>query len=1211
MRIRGKLLLGFSAMMLIMLILTSVAYNRMSAIDHQLKTIYNDPYQNYKYIQSLRGQVNTVSRLLANAMIQRESTSANEMKLKSAQSQVLELLEKLSAVRTVDVQESQMSERSAELAKRFMTYVDTVIPMIQGGRYTEAVSLRSSEGLKSQEEFLTFTEQFLSFEEKKIETVFYLSATTFNKSIMWLSILTLAGLLIGVLIIVWTTLSVSRGISTVNTLIKGFTSGQFKALQRIKITSKDELGQVAHFIKDSAAALEERNRNNQLLIQEKEDLSWLKTQVARLTELYSGLTSLEKLAHKFTGEYTPILGAAFSAFYIRDRQNLAYLKLAGTYGYDVSDVKPVRVGEGLVGQSAKDNRRILLNNVKAEYVKIKSGIGETEEVFLLLQPISFEGSVLAVIELAKFHEFTERELDLVGQLAETMGTLMSRLIDRMRVDELLKESQSLTEEAQAQSEELLAQQEELRRSNEELEQKTQALMLSEERLQRQQEELEHSNEELVMKTQLLEQQIRKTDQKHQEVELQKESLEKQAMELAMSTKYKTEFLANMSHELRTPLNSLLILSQLLADNKNGNLDSKQLEYAQTIHSSGSDLLKLIDEILDLSKVETGRMEVYPEEVELEQVATYIERVFSPVAADKRLELIVRLDPKLPKSVYTDEQRLKQILKNLVSNAIKFTKKGYVEVNVLASGNKKIEFKVKDTGIGIAKEKQEMIFEAFRQADGTTSRNYGGTGLGLSISRELAKLLQGQISVTSVENKGSEFTLTLPLYYSMELSSEAAAAAEEQPVVTLPAYHEVIATIAATRKEIQEPAATAMQIQDDRDDLDEEDRVILIIEDDVNFAKVLLDMARQRGFKVLVALQGDHGLTMAKMYTPEAILLDIQLPVMNGWSILHHLKNASGTRHIPVHVITVNEEILQGLSMGALAFLKKPSGREQLEEVFSGIEGFLEKKLKRLLIVEADEEQCRNLEELIGHDDIEITCADTGRIAMELLSGQQFDCMVLDLFLPDMSGFDILDMLRDTHQLQSLPVIIHTNEDLDKKSELKLKKYAESIIIKDVKSPERLLDETALFLHRVEADLPADKREMLRKYQNKEAIFEGKQILLVDDDIRNVFAISSILEANGMEVAFAENGKEALEHLNGTVPYDLVLMDVMMPEMDGYEAMRLIRQHPKFEKLPIIALTAKAMKEDRQKCIEAGASDYVIKPIQNEQLLSLMRVWLYK
>ena len=637
--------------------------------------------------------------------------------------------------------------------------------------------------------------------------------------------------------------------------------------------------------------------------------------------------------------------------------------------------------------------------------------------------------------------------------------------------------------------------------------------------------------------------------------------------------------------------------------------------------SGADLLKMIDEILDLSKVDAGKMDINQEMVKLTNLDEFVQQNFKPLADKNQIELHVEYGTDLPEEIMTDDHRVKQIIRNLFTNAIKFTSKGSINFCISRADSSDlpcmlnedldyIALAVKDTGIGIPSDKLELIFEAFQQVDGTTSRKYGGTGLGLSISRELAALLGGCITVDSKEGEGSCFTLFLPIDSANEVFSGEKEAAASTTEALIPRRMHRIDTDFSNNMKLEPKIMINEPIKDDRDNLGDEDKVILIIEDDVHFASILLDMARERGFKALIATQGDVGLQMAQDYLPSAIILDIQLPVMDGWSIMGVLKNSALTRHIPVHIVSVVDDVKQGLRLGAIAYLQKPSSKDSLEKAFSYIESYTENSLKHLLIVEDDDVQRNAIIEFIDHDDVAITAASSGKDALKELHKQKYDCMVLDLMLTDMTGFELLDQIREDEQLADLPIIIYTGKELNTKEEMILRKYAESIIIKDVRSPERLLDETTLFLHRVEANLPEDKREILQKLHNKEALFENKKILLVDDDIRNVFALSSVLESYHMEVVFAENGRDALEILDKQPDFDLVLMDMMMPEMDGYEAMRQIRQIPEFQKLPIIALTAKAMKEDRSKCIEAGASDYVKKPIQTEQLLSLMRVWLY-
>ncbi|HEU4747584.1 MAG TPA: response regulator, partial [Gemmatimonadaceae bacterium] len=850
----------------------------------------------------------------------------------------------------------------------------------------------------------------------------------------------------------------------------------------------------------------------------------------------------------------------------------------------------------------------------------------------------------------------------LDQLAETVGVVINMIAANMRTAELLEQSQSLTLELQTQSEELRNQQEELKRSNAELEAQATTLRTSEELLKDQQEELQQVNEELEEKASLLAEQNRKVESKNEEVEAARLALEEKAEQLALSSKYKSEFLANMSHELRTPLNSLLILARLLSENKDGNLTPKQVEFAQTILSSGSDLLSLINDVLDLSKVEAGKMDVAPTDVPLEEVKEFVQRNFEALADQKDLALNIEIARDLPPSISTDGGRLQQVLKNLLSNAFKFTQEGSVTLTVrraekgrrfqnpvLEKAAEVLAFAVNDTGVGIAKDKQRLIFEAFQQADGTTSRKYGGTGLGLSISREIARLLGGEIRVESTEGKGSTFTLFLPARYiapergpdwepsdsSEYISSSRQGAPQSSGRMSGQSNpHAAVRTTPGPNSPQRAPArrdqrrnihgGDALQyrperrsvaqtiIPDDREMIEEGDRTVLIVENDQNFARVLLDMARDKGFKAVVELDGEAGLTAAREVRPDAITLDVDMPGMNGLEVLDRLKRDPETRHIPVHIISGVEQKREGLKAGAMAYLTKPVSKEALDNAFSRISSFIDTVPKSLLVVEDNDAQRQSIVELIAHDDVDIVAVGSAEEALLQLENKHFDCMVLDLGLKgEMTGFDLLEKVKSDPEKADLPIIIYTGRELSAQDETRIKKYAETIILKDVKSPERLLDETALFLHRIEAKLPEQKRKMLEHLHDADSVVAGKKVLVVDDDVRNIFSLTSMLEDHGMVVRFAENGKQALDQLKKDPEVDVVLMDIMMPEMDGYETTRAIREMEKFKNLPIIALTAKAMKGDREKTIAAGASDYITKPVDTDQLLSLLRVWLYR
>jgi CheY-like chemotaxis protein len=703
------------------------------------------------------------------------------------------------------------------------------------------------------------------------------------------------------------------------------------------------------------------------------------------------------------------------------------------------------------------------------------------------------------------------------------------------------------------------------------------------------------------------------ERKNSEVEQARGALEEKAAELALTSKYKSEFLANMSHELRTPLNSILILSQQLAENAPANLTPKQIEFSRNINSSGSDLLHLINDILDLSKIESGTVTVEVEEIPFADLHGNIDRNFRHVAEAKNLPFNVQFSPNLPKSMDSDPKRLQQILKNLLSNAVKFTSSGKVEVRVdlasrgwspdhpvLRAAPQVVAFAVEDTGIGIAPEKQRLIFEAFQQADAGTSRKYGGTGLGLAISRELAVLLGGEIKLASVHGQGSTFTLYLPLHYSGPDTVRTA------PASAGAAFADVARSHALPSQPLREE-----HIADDRNAIGDDDPVVLIIEDDPHYARILLGLARDRGFKGIVAMKGAMGLSLARQYRPAAISLDIFLPDMLGWTVLNQLKLDPATRHIPVQIVTLEEERQHGLAHGAFNYLVKAPTTDGLEAAFDRIRTFTTPRTKRLLVVEDNDIERQSIIALLDHDDIEMLSAATGEEAFAVMRSGTVDCVVLDLRLPDMTGFELLEHMRAEPTLGEIPVVVFTGKQLSDAEQTTLRTMAKSIVLKDVQSPERLLDETALFLHRVVTELPSEMQRMLDRLHSSREVLSGRKVLVVDDDARNIFALTSLLENQEMEVMSATDGHRAIELIRSTPDLNLVLMDIMMPDMDGYETIREIRKAPEFRTLPILALTAKAMKGDREKCLSAGASDYIAKPVNTDQLLSLMRVWLFR
>ncbi|TFW23034.1 HAMP domain-containing protein [Duganella callida] len=919
---------------------------------------------------------------------------------------------------------------------------------------------------------------------------------------------------------------------------------------------------------------------------------WLKTNLARFTRLLQGQRDLQAVTKLILSELAPLVSAHHGVFYMMDSGDSdARLRMIASYGYRSSRKLPTSFlpGEGLVGQCALEKVRIWLTDVPRDYIVVSSGLGAAPPTNIVVLPILFEQQVKAVIEIASLDRFTETHLSFLDQLMESIGVVLNTIEANSRTESLLTQSQSLAQE------------------------------------------LQQTNQELAEKARLLSEQNIEVERKNREVEQAKLALEEKATQLALSSKYKSEFLANMSHELRTPLNSLLILAQQLGDNPDGNLSPKQVEFAKTIHGSGSDLLTLINDILDLSKIESGTVTLDVSEYRFQNLRNYVERTFRHMAEAKHLGFHVELRDGLPTAMMTDTTRLQQVLKNLLSNAFKFTTHGQVSlaISLVSSGfsadhpnllhaDAVLSFAVSDTGVGIAADKLQLIFEAFQQADGSTARKYGGTGLGLSISRELARLLGGEIRVESVVGSGSTFTLFLPynragfVNYDMTRAPQVRLPAPSPQVVyTPPAYtehlpdHDVASVASELDADLDEYSSS-----DDRGLVAPGDPSVLIIEDDERFAQIVLGFAREKNFKGIVTMHGDSALSLARDYLPSAIFLDLDLPDIDGFTVLDRLKRDPSTRHIPVHVMSSLRERERALRLGAISYLNKPVSKDALQEEFSRIQKFLLGGKRSLLVVDDEPAQRESIVSLIGDADIHIVAVDTGQAALDALREQHFDCMVLDLTLPDISGFDLLDIIGKDESLRDLPIVINTAKDLNRKEVAKLKRYAKTIVIKDARSPERLLDETALFLHRSQASLPEAQRRMLEEIHAAEGGLAGRRVLIVDDDLRNIFALSSLLERQQMQVLFAENGRDGIEVLERDPSIEIVLMDIMMPEMDGYDTMRAIRRIPKFKSLPIITLTAKAMKGDRDKCIAAGASDYITKPVDVAQLLSLMRVWLH-
>jgi HAMP domain-containing protein/CheY-like chemotaxis protein/signal transduction histidine kinase len=919
--------------------------------------------------------------------------------------------------------------------------------------------------------------------------------------------------------------------------------------------------------------------NLRLTTERNTEQDWLKTNLARFTGMLQGQRDLGTVGRMLLSELAPLVNAQQGVMYQMETEESGGLVLLSAFADDGENghLRRLRTGDGLVGQVAAEKRRMLITNLPESTVSIRSGLFQARPRNVIVLPVLFEDRVKAVIELASLGNFTASHLAFLEQLTASIGIVLNSIEATMQTEGLLKQSQQLAAE-----------------------------------LQTQQKELQQTNEQLAQKAQQLAEQNVEVERKNQEIEQARRALEEKAKELALTSKYKSEFLANMSHELRTPLNSILVLGQQLSENPDHNLTPKQVEFARTIHGAGTDLLNLISDILDLSKIESGTVSVEAEEVFFSNLLEMVARPFRHEAENRRLAFEVHSDTVLPRSLVTDSKRLQQVLKNLLSNAFKFTEHGSVRLSVsvaqkgwgedhpiLSNAASVVAFEVADSGIGIAPDKQRIIFEAFQQADASTSRKYGGTGLGLAISRELASLLGGEIQLKSIPGQGSTFTLFLPLTYVGPSASRLSQADVKTPAAPLK-----LSNIVVTEHPVEE-------IADDRRNLQPEDAVLLIVEDDPHYARVLCDLARDKGFKVLVALRGAEALALAREFHPAAISLDVFLPDMLGWTVLNHLKQDPATRHIPVQMLTLDEDRQHGLARGAFAFVTKPTNAQDLEMALSRIKKYAAPRRKRLLIVEDNPAEQLSIRELLGHDDIDVIVAATGSEALQLVEKEVFDCAVLDLRLPDMSGFDILERMRDIPGARDLPVVVFTGKELSPDEDARLHTLARSVVVKGVESPERLLDETALFLHRVVADLPQEKQRMLDRLHRSDEALLGRKVLVVDDDMRNIFALSSVLERRGMAVLTAGTGREAISILESTCDVAIVLMDIMMPEMDGYSTMQVIRQNPSFRRLPIIALTAKAMKGDREKCLEAGASEYLAKPVNTEQLLSALRMWLHR
>ncbi|MBB6237353.1 signal transduction histidine kinase/DNA-binding response OmpR family regulator/CHASE3 domain sensor protein [Pedobacter sp. AK013] len=915
-----------------------------------------------------------------------------------------------------------------------------------------------------------------------------------------------------------------------------------------------------------------------------EENEWLQTGVANLNVKMVGEKDVFHLAEDiiaFLANYTKSQVGAIYLF-----KDDGYLHLKGQYALRGQNLlQTIELGQGLIGQAVKSGKPILLDDVPQNELTITHATGNIKPAQVIVLPIIRNEISIGGLELGTIGKYSDLQLHFLNLVSSDVGTALLGAQNRQKLQQLL-------EETQAQSEELQVQHSELEGLNAELEAQAQKLQASEEELRVQQEELLQSNQELEERSSLLEEKNELIEERNIEIQQKAEALE-------LSTRYKSEFLANMSHELRTPLNSILLLSRLMAENEA--MDREHQEYAEVIQSSGQGLLSLIDEILDLSKIEAGKMELDRTNIKVDEVIFNMRSLFNPLAKDKNLNFVIEKSPEVPEFFHTDKMRLEQIIKNLLSNAIKFTAVGAVTLNI--TKNEKLGalvFKVTDTGVGIAPEKQGMVFEAFQQADGSTRRKFGGTGLGLSISRELAKLLGGYIDLKSTEGEGSIFTLTLPI--DRNKGFDGVVPSVDQPIIALEPPVKKVSHLTVDN--------IPQEVEDDRDNIQPDDKVILIVEDDTPFAKTLLDFTRKRNYKGLVAVRGDAGIEMAKTFKPLAILLDIQLPVKDGWQVMEELKSDPSTRPIPVHIMSSLQVKKESLLKGAVDFINKPFAFEHMQEIFSKLENALSRHPKKVLIVEENEQHAKALSYFLSNFNIQTEIVNQVNESVSALHKPEVNCVILDMGIPDKHAYETLEVVKKTPGLENLPIIIFTGKNLSKGEENRIKQYADSIVVKTAHSYQRILDEAGLFLHLVE-EKSKEKIKTPKKFSELQDVLVGKTVLVADDDVRNIFSLTKMLEQHQMKVVAATDGKEALKLLNENPGIDVVLMDMMMPELDGYETTTAIRQDVKYRNLPILAVTAKAMMGDREKCIAAGASDYISKPVDMDQLISLLRVWLYE
>ncbi len=1211
-KLATKQTLGFGLIILVMAAVNIFSLYKLSVLKHEISDITNLWMQSQISMSELSTQASNF-RVLE---FQHAATTITadkqrfESKLSDLKEKIATNLRKIkSSFPTVEILKKQ-----GEVENNWNKYMNTNYEFLRFSQVNmneEAIMLLNDESYKIFQSVNTGISAMMESMKLGLQKSDSRSDMIYNSARSVIIILLLGTSLLSILVIIVLVRAITIPIRMLEKASESVAAGNDSI--ELSINSLDEIGNLARSFNRMTRSIREAKIDN-------EKKNWFKTGQNELSQLMRGDVDIFGLGKSIISYLSRYLDAQIGTLYVWD-ETAKHLKMVGSYAFTMRKTinSTVNLGEGLVGQTALEREIISITDIPDDYIRISSTLGNIAPKNILAVPFLFDDELIGVIEFGSIEEFSLDKVEFIETVSENIAVGFKTAQANDKIKYLLKQSQ-------IQAFELQKQQEELKASNEELGSQTAALKQSEGALQLQQEELRATNEELEANTKYLEKQKYEISQANNKLENARKEIELKAKQLEITSKYKSEFLANMSHELRTPLNSLLILARNLYENKKSNLSDDETEAASIIYKSGNDLLILINDILDLSKIEAGKMPINIERVSIKDVSRSINRTFDHMLKEKNLFFKIEIEEKLPLNIFTDNQRFEQILKNLMSNAIKFTFNGGITLKFANANKEKMLHKtdlqldksivvsVEDTGIGIPENKQLVIFEAFQQADGSTSRKFGGTGLGLSISRELSNLLGGELQLTSKVGVGSVFKIIVPISLEDNNSQNSDFKAIESPVLVDKKVNKGTKKQASDMFAKSEPIddiEKLVRIVDDREVIDIQKSTILVIEDDPLFAKILLELCHEKGFLCIVANTGEEGLKHAHKIKPYAILLDIKLPGISGWDVLDQLKDVPTLRHIPVHIMSVENTEINALQKGAIGFLTKPVKKEELDEAFAKLEDVIDKKIKDLLVVEDNTGMRKAIVQLIADEDVKITEATTGAEMIKIMSRKEFDCIVLDLGLPDMSGFDILNKLSKETKITVPPVIIYTGKELTRQEHQELRKYADSIIIKGVKSEERLLDETALFLHRIVGNMPENMQQVIVNLYDKDKLFKEKRILLVDDDMRNVFALSKILVEKGMKVLKAEDGQKAVSILKTDKNIDTILMDIMMPVMDGYEATRLIRQLEGYKKIPIIALTAKAMIDDREKCLAAGASDYLTKPVDLDRLFSMLRVWLYK